>query len=129
MTTSILKGRKLFLIDAIGAVTSALSLLIPYAYEEVFGMPKSALSLFISIAIVYVIYSSVIYLTNTTNWKFYLVILGLLNISYCLFTGYHILKNMHTITLYGYLYFGVEILIVFTLSIYELKSGRTLMSQ
>jgi hypothetical protein len=125
MNASILKGRKIFLIDAIGAFVSTTSLLVPYLFEELFGMPKSALSIFISIAIVFSIYSTTIYFTNPANWKFYLTIIALLNISYCIFTAYHIFKNLNVITLYGHLYFFAEILIILTLSIFELKLSRT----
>jgi hypothetical protein len=125
MNTSILNERKIFLIDAIGASVSAISLLVPYLFEELFGMPKSTVSIFISIAIAYSIYSTTIYLINTVNWKFYLTIIALLNISYCLFTGYHILKNLNAITLYGHLYFVGEILVILVLAIFELRSSRT----
>lgn len=125
MNISIFKGRNIFLVDAIGAVVSALSLLIPFSFVELFGMPKSIVSIFISIAIVYSIYSTIVYLTNPSKWKMYLIIIAILNISYCLFTVYHIFNNLNTITLLGYLYFAGEILIVLTLSIFELKLGRT----
>ena len=125
MNTSILKGQKIFLVDAIGAIISVLSLLIPYSFEELFGMPKSAVSIFISIAIVCSIYSATIYLTKIENWKPYLTIIALFNISYCIFTVYHIFKNLNTITLYGHLYFVAEILIILTLSIFEFKLSRT----
>lgn len=129
MNISILKGRNIFLVDAIGAVVSLLSLLIPYTFDELFGMPKSVVSTFISIAIVYSIYSTTVYLTNPSKWKMYLIIIAILNISYCLFTIYHIFNNLITITLLGHLYFAVEILIIFTLSLFELKIGRAKTSQ
>lgn len=125
MDTSVFKGRKIFLVDAIGAIVSVLSLLIPYSFEEVFGMPKSVITIFISIAIVYSIYSTTIYLTKTENWKPYLTIIALLNISYCIFTGYHIFKNLNKLTLYGHLYFIGEILIILTLAFFELRISRT----
>lgn len=125
MNTSILKDRKIFLVDAIGAIVSAISLLVPYLFEELFGMPKSTLRIFITIAIAYSIYSTTVYIINTENWKFYLTIIGLLNISYCVFTVYHILKNLNTITLYGNLYFVAEIVIILALSFFELQLSRT----
>jgi len=59
-----LVGKKIFLIDAVGAVVSVLFLLFLYSFEELFGMPKSVLCIFISIAIAFSIYSTTIYLTN-----------------------------------------------------------------
>jgi hypothetical protein len=125
MNTSILKGQKIVLVDAIGAIVSVLSLLIPYSFEEFFGMPKGVVSIFISIAIVCTVYSTTIYLTKKENWKPYLTIIALVNISYCVFTVYQIFKNLNTITIYGHLYFFSEILIILTLSIFELQLSRT----
>ena len=48
----------------------------------------------------------------------------LLNISYCLFTFYHLLQNLDNLTLYGYYYFIAEILVILILSTYELKNAR-----
>lgn len=125
MNTSILNGQKILLIDAIGAVASALSLLIPYSFDELFGIPKNTVSIFIGIAIVCSVYSSTIYLIKPKNWKRYLAIIALINIGYCIFTGYHMFKNLNTLTLPGYLYFATEILIILTLSSFELKLSRT----
>jgi hypothetical protein len=125
MNVSILKERKIFLVDAIGGLVSAVSLLVPYLFEDFFGMPQSAVIVFISIAVAYSIYSTTVYLTNTPNWKFYLAIIALLNIGYCMFTVYHLFKNLDTITIYGYVYFITEVLIILTLSFFELKLSRT----
>lgn len=121
MNISLIKGRTIFLVDAIGAFVSAISLLVPYLFKEVFGMPQSILTIFITIAIAYSLYSITVYLSNTPKWKSYLLIIALLNIGYCLFTMYHVFNNMNTITLYGYLYFVSEILIILILSGFELR--------
>jgi hypothetical protein len=125
LSTSYLKGKKIFLVDAIGAIISALSLCIPYSFEEFFGMPKSVVSIFIILAIIFFIYSTVMYFIKTEKWKTYLTMIALFNMSYCAFTIYQIFKNSNTITLYGYLYFVPEILIILTLSIIELRLSRT----
>lgn len=125
MKTSIIKGRKIFLVDAIGAIVSVLSLLIPYTFEEWFGMPKSAVRMFIFIAIICSIYSTTIFLAKVKNWKPNLTLIALFNMSYCMFTVYHVFKNMNTITALGLVYFIGEILIILTLSIIELRLSRT----
>lgn len=129
MNTSLLKGQKIFLVDAIGAFASILSLLIPYSFEEFFGMPKSTVTIFICIAVVCSIYSTTVYLTKKENWKPYLTIIALFNISYCIFTAYHVFKNLNTITLYGHLYFVGEILIILTLSVFELRLSKATAKQ
>lgn len=119
-----LKGQKIFLIDAVGAVASVLCLYILYSFEGFFGMPQSVLKIFIFIAIIFSIYSFTNYLISPPNWKFYLTIIALLNISYCLFTMYEIFQNIDTITLFGYTYFIAEICVVLIVSIYEIKLAR-----
>lgn len=121
---TIFKNQKIFLVDAIGAGVSIFSLFIPYTFEEFFGMPQSSIVIFISIAIVCFIYSTSVYLSKTPNWKFFLMIIALLNISYCIFTLYHIIIHRSVLTMYGYVYFISEILIIFTLAMYELKLSR-----
>lgn len=69
MNTSIFKSRKIFLIDAAGAMLSAASLLIPYHFDTIFGMPKSAVMSFIVIALFYLVYSFTIYRNNIANYK------------------------------------------------------------
>ncbi len=116
MFTNFLKPPKIFLLDATGAMISTFSLLIPYSFEEFFGMPTPVVRYFIFIAILCCIFSTTIYLLNVNKWKVYLKIITLINICYCIFTGYHLLDNLNTITVYGYIYFIVEIIIILTLA-------------
>jgi hypothetical protein len=118
------KGYKLFLIDATGAVFSVLFLSLLYSSDEFFGMPKSVIKIFILIATTFFVYSSTTYFVRPANWKFYLKIMATLNISYCLFTGYQILQNLDNLTLYGYIYFVAEILVILILSTYEINNVR-----
>jgi len=122
---SVLNGQKLVLVDAIGAGVSVLSLLIPYTFEELFGMPKSVVRVFIGIAIFCAIYSTTVYLSNTANWRFYLSIVAIVNLAYCLFTVYHVLQHASALTLIGVLYFVTEVLIILTLAVIELRVSRT----
>ncbi len=124
MNNSISKSKKILLVDAVGAVISALSLIIPYSFVDFFGMPQNAVSIFIYISIIYSIYSTTIYFAKIENWSPYLTIICLMNIGYCIFIGYNIFKNLNSITLYGYLYFVNEILIILTLAIVEFKISR-----
>lgn len=118
------RRKNIFLIDAVGATVSILCLYFLYSFEELFGMPQRVSSIFICIAIVLSIYSFTCYFINMRNWRLYLVIIAILNISYCLFTIFQIFQNSNSITLLGYIYFIVELLIILTLAIYELKLTR-----
>lgn len=119
-----LEGQKIFLIDAIGAVFSILSLYVLHSFEGFFGMPQSVLQIFILIAVVFSSYSFANYFISSSNWRFYLKMIALANISYCLFTMYHIAQNFDRITLFGHAYFVCEICVVLILAIYELKVAR-----
>lgn len=115
---------KIFLLDAFGAFISILFLLVLYFFEEFFGMPTKVIVIFISFAILFFIYSTTIYFIKPADWKFYLKIIAILNYAYCLFTLYQILKNIDTITLYGYIYFVAEIIVIIALSTFETKKSR-----
>ncbi len=107
--------------DSVGACLSGVSLAIPYLYVELFGMPRETLIIFFIIAMIYASYSMIVYLINSMNWKFYLRIIGIFNIAYCTFTLYHVFINSNSISLLGFLYFFIEIVIVLVLSIFEIK--------
>jgi hypothetical protein len=119
-----LKEKQLFLMDALGAVFSAFCLLILYSFEELFGVPKSVLRIFIAVALVFSAYSFTCYLANPKFWRLYLTIIALLNISYCFYTLYQLAQHVNTISLFGYLYFTAELIVVLILSFYELKLSR-----
>lgn len=114
-----MKSKVIFLIDAIGAIVSILFLGLLYLFEAHFGMPKNILLYFIGIAFVLFLFSSIIYKTNPINWRFYLKSLSILNVSYCLFTIFHVFHHLSLLTIYGCIYFITEVLIIIALSTYE----------
>jgi len=116
-----LKEKQIFLMDALGAIFSVFCLLILYSFEELFGVPKSVLLNFIAIAVAFSAYSLMCFFVNPKSWRLYLTIIAILNISYCLFTMYQLAQHVNTITLFGYLYFSAELVVVLILSFYELK--------
>lgn len=119
-----LRGHRIFLLDAVGAFVSIFFLILVFAFDDFFGMPKSVTKIFICIATVFFIYSTTTFLIKPIKWQFYLKIIASLNIGYCLYTIYHILQNLDTLTLYGLTYFIAEILVIIILSIFELKNAR-----
>ncbi len=119
-----ISGHKIFLLDAGGAFASIIFLSFLYFFNDFFGMPKSVIKMFIGISTAYFVYSTTTYFIKPINWHFYLKIIATLNISYCLFTFYHLLQNLDNLTLYGYYYFIAEILVILILSTYELKNAR-----
>ena len=119
-----ISGLKIFLLDAVGAFVSIIFLSLLYSFDEFFGMPKSVIKIFLGIATAIFVYSITTYFIKPINWQFYLKIITALNICYCLFTIYHILQNLDTLTLHGHTYFIAEILVILILSTYELKNAR-----
>ena len=113
----------IFLVDAIGAFISIILLCVIYLFDDFFGMPRNVMLVFIGIAFFLFIYSATIYWLKPLNWQVYLKIVAFLNASYCLFTAFQIIRNIDTLTLYGYIYFIAEILVIFTISIYEFKNA------
>ena len=119
-----INGHKMFLLDAVGAFVSVIFLTFLYSFDDFFGMPKSVIKIFLGIATAFFVFSTTTYFMKQINWQFHLKIIAVLNISYCLFTFYHILQNLDTLTLYGHAYFIAEILVILILSTYELKNAR-----
>ena len=119
-----INGYKMFLLDAIGAFVSVIFLSFLYSFDDFFGMPKCVIKIFLGIATAFFVFSTTTYFMKQINWQFHLKIIAVLNISYCLFTFYHILQNLDTLTLYGHAYFIAEILVILILSTYELKNAR-----
>jgi hypothetical protein len=116
--------KKIFLIDAIGAMLSVASLVAIYFLENFFGMPKAVIIVFIVIASLFSVYSMACYRLNPRNWKLYLRMIASCNIVYCLFTIYQVVVNAKSLTLLGYSYFVIEILIILILAGYELRQTR-----
>jgi hypothetical protein len=112
---------KIFLIDASGALVSIILLFILYLFEDYFGMPKNIISVFIGIAAILFLYSTIIYLLSPKTWRTYLTVVAMLNICYSVFTIYHVFLCFEKLTLYGKLYFVGEVLVIIVLSFYELK--------
>lgn len=118
------KRKSIFLIDALGATLSIFFLFFLYSNDAFVGMPQPVLRIFICIAIGFFTYSFTCYIAKPLNWRLYLSTIAILNISYCLFTIYHMILHSSRITLFGYIYFIAEIIVVLTLCFYELKLSR-----
>ncbi len=119
-----LQGHKIFLVDALGACVSIVCLFFLYANEAMFGMPHYVLCNFILIAACLATYSFSCYFFKPKNWGLYLFIIAILNISYCLFTIYHLVQNAPSITVYGFVYFVGEVIIISLLAFFELKLSQ-----
>jgi hypothetical protein len=114
--------KKLFLLDGLGAVSSAFIIgVIFIPFNEYIGLPKKVLLLLGIIPFCYAVYSLTCYLLKPKKWKFYLKIIAFLNFLYCVFILILILIFFDEITFLGMFYFIVEGIIISILIYFEIK--------
>jgi len=114
--------RRLFLVDGIGALVTALSLSLVLAnFESIFGMPRQTLYILSIPAAIYFLYSFLCYSRLTKNWRPYLIVIATANIVYCLFSITMMYYHFQELTALGLTYFVGEIIIIITLVAIELK--------
>ena len=117
-------GKKVFFIDGIGAIVSTCCLVTLVYLENISGMPKSYLYLFITVGFISSIYSISCYYLNPINWQKYLRIIAISNVAYCTLTIICIYINASKLTTLGNIYFISEIIIIIALALLELKISR-----
>ena len=112
---------QLFLLDAIGAAVTAfmLGIVLPY-FQVYFGIPIEVLYLLSIIPVFYAIYSFLCFWQQPKNWKPFLKGIAFANLGYCLLTLGLMFIFSENFTLFGYLYFIGEIIIIVLLSRHEL---------
>lgn len=119
--------KKLFLIDSLGALFSALLLgVVLVNFESAFGIPKNVFYFLALIASLFLFYSSLCYFFLKENWKPYLITIAAGNLLYCCLTVGVLFYFYETITVLGMLYFIGEVAVILMLAIVELKSALVL---
>jgi len=119
------KLKQLFLLDGIGALLSAILLgCVLTRFESFFGIPKSTLYFLATLPCFFALYDFYCYYKIDKNLGKYLKLIAIVNILYCIlslgFGFYHYQK----ITLFGWAYIIIEIIIVLVLAIIELKMAK-----
>lgn len=105
--------KRIFVIDACGAVVSATSLgIIMPLFQDSFGMPLPILQILALVAVVFAIYSFSCYFISVQNWKLFLKIIMIANALYCLLTAGLAGFFYPFLTLLGIIYFVLEILVI-----------------
>jgi hypothetical protein len=118
--------RKLFLIDGFGAVLSAFLLgVILIHFESYFGMSVDKLYFLTAIACVFAIYSLSCYFRFPTNWRPFLKLIAILNLTYSCLTLGLVVYLYQDLTALGLLYFLLEIVILIILGRIELRVAFT----
>ncbi|MCF8449079.1 MAG: hypothetical protein K9G49_04325 [Taibaiella sp.] len=116
------KQKTLFLIDSIGAFTTAFLLfVIVRQFNEYFEMPKIEVAYLSAIAVFFSIYSAACYLFLRGGWTPFIRFIGVANLIYCALTIGLLIKYYHILTIMGIAYFLIEIVIICGLSYVELN--------
>jgi predicted membrane-bound spermidine synthase len=116
------KPRKLLLLDALGALLSAAllyCLLMPHA--DWIGLPDTHIKALAIGAIFLASYDLLASFFFTSERKWTISVIALLNVSYCIITSGILIANYASITLLGWIYFIGEMAIVAVLVYLEWK--------
>jgi hypothetical protein len=114
--------RLMFLLDGFGALLSVLLLgVVLVKLESTIGMPTQTLYVLSGIAGFFVGYSFLCAFRIKKNWRPFLKIIALANLSYCLLTFSFLLYHQAHVTTIGLIYFLVEIVIIVALALFEFK--------
>ena len=117
--------KKLFQIDGLGAILSAILLgIILVRFERFFGIPVSTLYFLASLPIFFAIYDFYSYFRIDKNLGKYLKIIGITNLIYCFLSIGLAVFHREEITNLGWAYILIEILIVSSLAIIELGVAK-----
>ncbi|WP_422360017.1 hypothetical protein [Reichenbachiella sp.] len=120
-----LNPKKVFLLDACGAVVSAAMLgVLLTALEPMIGMPSSVLYKLAITACFFAAYSFFCFWRTPDNWRPFLKVIALANFCYCLYTIYLVVNLYDLLTPLGISYFVAELIIVFALVAYEWKRAN-----
>lgn len=115
--------KKVFLIDALGALISLFSFwCILYPLETYFGIPTSVLLVLSIIAIFLFLYSFSCYKLIKKHWKPYLKIIIILNSLYILFSIGLIFYHFKQLTFLGVSYFVIEITVIIVVLFVEITT-------
>jgi predicted membrane-bound spermidine synthase len=114
--------RKIFLIDALGAMLTATLLAFLLApFEHFFGMPSHILYFLAMIAMIFACYSLACFFIVKHNWQLFLKIIAIANLMYCVLSVGLVVQYYQVITLWGIVYFSLEVILVVALVILEWK--------
>lgn len=117
--------KKLFLIDGFGAILSAFLLgVILVKLERFFGIPKSTLYFLASLPLLFATFDFYCYFKIERNLDTLLKSIAIINLLYCFLSIGLAFYDYQKITNLGWAYIIIEVLIVTTIAIIELKASK-----
>lgn len=115
------KQKSLFLIDSIGALTTAFFLFVVLRkFHAYFGMPGKVLTYLSVLAVFFGMYSAACFFFLKENFAPFFRFIGIANILYCALTTGLLITYYPVLTLVGITYFLIEMVIICVLSYVEL---------
>jgi hypothetical protein len=122
--------KQLFLIDSLEGLLSALLLgVVLVRFKTAFGMPLQVLYTLSCIACVYALYSFLCYWQVKGNHRPYMQALAMANLLYCCLTVGLVIYHRQQLTKLGLTYFLLEIVVIVSLIIMELKTSFRFLRQ
>lgn len=120
-----LKPKQLFIIDGLGALLSAFLLgVILVRFEYFFGIPKEALYILAIPPLTFMIFDLFSYYAASQKDHLLLKIIAFANLSYFLLSLGLAAYHHEIIRTWGWVYLGLEVLIVVPLALIELKAAK-----
>lgn len=119
--------KKLFLIDGIGALLSAFLLgIVLVTLESIFGIPTTMLYILASLPIFFAIYDFYSYQKENDKLSRFLKGIAIMNLLYCKLSIGLAFFHYQKITYWGWTYIILEVIIIITLAIVELRVAKEL---
>lgn len=118
---SAIEHKKLFLVDGVGALLSAILLWVLAQFENMLGLPSKVLYVLSVIPCFFAIYSIFCFVKKIENWRLFMKIIAVANILYSCLTISLMAVFYQKITVLGLLYFVFEIIIILFLASIEWK--------
>jgi hypothetical protein len=114
--------KKLFFIDGCGAFLSAFLIgIVLVRFEQYVGIPPATLYFLAAFPIMFTIYDWLSYLQSHNKQPKLLRGIAIFNFFYCCLSIGVVFYHYNTLTIIGWIYFLIEILIVMILANWELK--------
>jgi len=119
--------KKLFLIDGLGAILSAFLLgFVLVKLERVFGIPSKTLYFLATMPVFFLSYDLYCTRKNKDDLGQFMKGIAIINLTYCCISIVFAFYHFGTITIFGWSYLLMEILIIITLAIIEFKVAKKL---
>lgn len=117
-----LNSKNIFLVDSLGAFLNAATLgLVLAPLEHIFGMPRQILYFLATLGIAYGTFSMICHWLNHSAWRKLLYVIIVANLVYAMLTIWLVIRHIGNLTSCGYLYFSLELLVMFILIRLEVR--------